>query len=43
MILASVPELLLQDLPQLAELMSYAPVRSTSKLLKPNSQAQAAI
>ena len=30
----------LKDLPQLAELMSYVPVRSTSKLLEANSQAQ---
>ena len=30
----------LKDLPQLAELMSYVPVRSTSKLLGANSQAQ---
>ena len=30
----------LKDLPQLAELMSYVPVRSTSKLLGSNSQAQ---
>ena len=30
----------LKDLPQLAELMCYVPVRSTSKLLGANSQAQ---